>query len=144
METKIPEFNATSACERCGGRCCKHMGCHFSPSDFKEISFEALKAKIEEGYISIDWWEGEDACEYYLRMRHKNAPIVDPSWGGECILLTETGCSLPFEERPLGARSLEPRRGFESCTVHYDKRSCVDDWLPYDDILRKLVKYFEK
>ena len=27
-------------CSECGGECCKRCGCHFSPDDFKEISFE--------------------------------------------------------------------------------------------------------
>lgn len=141
--TTVPTFKPTDACTKCKGRCCKNMGCHFAPSDFEEMSYEYLKKKIEEtGYISIDWWENDEP-QYYLRMRHKGAPIVDPSWGGECMLLTETGCSLSFEARPLGATSLEPKCDGK-CVVHYSKYECKEDWLKYDDILKQLVEYFKK
>ena len=41
-------------CKECGGRCCKIMGCHYSPDDFEEITYESLKKEIEKGFISID------------------------------------------------------------------------------------------
>lgn len=141
--TTIPEFQVTEKCSRCKGTCCKTMGCHFSPDDFKEISFESLKAEIEKGFISIDWWEGAEP-EYFLRMRNKFQPIVDPSWGGECILLTPNGCPLPFEKRPLGARALEPKSTRQGCVQHYSKKQCKDDWKKYNDILVQLVEYFRK
>jgi hypothetical protein len=28
-------------CVICGGKCCKTLGCGYSPDDFKEITFEA-------------------------------------------------------------------------------------------------------
>lgn len=143
-ELNIPVYEATEECAKCKGRCCKFMGCHFSPSDFPEITFEALKIEIEKGLISIDWWE-DDEPQYYLRMRHKNAPIVDPSWGGECILLTDKGCPLPFDKRPLGARALKPREtAFGDCITSYTKEQCKDEWQQYDNILQELVKYFRK
>lgn len=76
-------------CKKCGGRCCKRMGCHYSPEDFKEITYESLKKEIEKGFISIDWWEGNPFEEnkdddisraHYLRIRNKDGEIVDPSW----------------------------------------------------------------
>ena len=137
----IPVFEPTEACAKCKGNCCKHMGCHFSPSDFEEVTYDALAAEIEKGYISIDWWEG-DRNLYFLRMRNKKAPIVDPSWGGECKLLTDKGCPLPFEKRPLGARSLEPSEDGR-CISHYGKYDCAKEWLKYDRILQKLVERFE-
>lgn len=140
---EVPVFNATEACSRCKGACCKNMGCHFAPTDFKEITFDALKVEIEKGFISIDWWESDEP-QYFLRMRHKDADIVDPSWGGECILLTDKGCPLSFEERPLGARSLKPRDNDGGCCMgNYGKEECKNDWLEYDDILKQLVEYFE-
>lgn len=145
LNETIPVYNATEECSKCKGKCCKNMGCHFSPSDFSEISFEFLKAEIEKGCISIDWWEGDCGPEYFLRMRHKSAPIVDPSWGGECILLTDTGCPLPFERRPLGGRALKPRDN-ENCnctTTGYSKEDCKNEWKPYSSILSELIDCFE-
>ena len=144
QEKKIPEYKPSSYCAKCKGECCKHMGCHFSPSDFKEISLEYLQSRIEEGYISIDWWEEMDGDpSYYLRMRHIGAPVVDPSWGGRCILLTDKGCPLSFEERPLGAKALHPARcASEECINHYSKEQCKDDWKQYSSILNRLVEHF--
>ena len=45
-------------CKKCRGVCCKQCGCHFSPDDFKEISYEYLKKELEKGYISIDYIYG--------------------------------------------------------------------------------------
>ena len=140
MSVKV--FEPTKRCSTCKGKCCKTMACHFSPDDFEEISFDYLKERIEEGYISIDWWEAEEP-EYYLRIRNKYSPIVDPSWGGECMLLTDKGCPLPFEKRPLGARALEPTQG-GGCVQHYSKRQCKDDWKKYNDIMTKLAIYFSE
>lgn len=143
-ESNIPVYEATEECAKCEGGCCKAMGCHFSPSDFPEITFEALKSEIEKGFISIDWWEGDEP-QYYLRMRHENAPIVDGSWGGRCVLLTDKGCPLPFEKRPLGARALKPRGSiYGVCRSSYSKEKCKNEWQAYDNILKELVKHFRK
>lgn len=59
LATQEVRIESKSLCQKCGGECCKTMGCHFAPSDFEEISLEYLSKKIDEGYISIDWWDGD-------------------------------------------------------------------------------------
>lgn len=144
MSRTVQTFDKTEQCGICRGACCRHMGCHFSPRDFSDISFESLKAEIEtKQYISIDWWEGDDGPEYYLRVRNIGGNIVDPSWGGVCVLLTDDGCPLPFEERPLGARALKPKDTYNSsCESYYTKEDCKNEWKQYTDILKELVDYF--
>lgn len=138
MEVQV--YENVEICAECKGECCKALGCHFSPTDFDEISFDALKAEIDKGFISIDWWDG-DVPEFFLRMRNKYAPIVDPSWGGVCMLLTDKGCPLPFEKRPLGARALKPGRN--GCTSEYGKYECKEEWLEYSDILWELYNHYQ-
>lgn len=143
----IETYKATEQCKICKGNCCKHMACHYAPSDFKDLSFEGLKAEIEKGKISIDWWDGYDAdeyeYEYFLRARHIGEPVLQPSWGGICVNLTETGCSLSWEERPLGAKALKPRENeLEQCHSSYTKEQCKNDWRPYNHILEELAEYF--
>ena len=135
-------------CSRCKGSCCKNMGCHYSPRDFEEISFEVLKNKIEEGNISIDWWEGNPFNDdrdisraFFLRARHVHSPIVDASWGGRCKLLTDKGCSLSYKDRPKGGRELIPDESF-MCYTTYNKDECARDWYVYNDILQKLESHF--
>lgn len=172
-----------SYCKECGGVCCRHMGCHFSPEDFEEISFDYLKDRIENtGCISIDWWEQDPREDdginelskcYFLRMRNRKsgitisdhlmgllsmigvpspdtdsvndepAPIVDASWGGRCVLHTDEGCSISYENRPKGARWLIAKSNPDKpCDDAYSKKQCAIDWIPYQDILIKLEEYF--
>lgn len=34
-------------CAKCGGKCCDVTGCHYSPYDFKEITYEWSKSKYQ-------------------------------------------------------------------------------------------------
>lgn len=136
-------------CSKCKGKCCKAMGCHFSPDDFKDLSYEGLKKEMDKGYISIDWWEGnpfdpdkrnEIPRAFFLRVRNRDAKIVDASWGGACSLLSEKGCTLSYEERPKGGKELIP--AVPKCIIKYSKDECAKEWYKYDDILRKLEDYY--
>lgn len=133
-------------CAKCGGKCCKRCGCHFSPDDFKEISFEALKKEIEKGYISIDYVDGEIILSnfgvYILRIRNQGAPIVDIGYERTpCILLTDKGCKLDYEHRPSGGRLLIPETEME-CYTSYGITKCCFEWKPHQKILNHLLEYF--
>ena len=143
-------------CAECGGRCCKKCGCHFSPDDFKEISFEFLKNELEKGYISIDHVDGEMIYQDFgvdiLRIRNKGAPVVDFTYKrSQCILLTENGCKLDYEHRPTGGKLLIPSaeviqlrdRTERSCHHEYDIMKCCYEWQPHQRILHRLVEYFK-
>ena len=139
------KYENKELCKKCGGECCKTMGCHLSPEDIKEkITFEALEKMIETGIYSIDWWEGYETPDgqevngYFLRMRNVHSNIVDPSWGGRCIMLAEDGCELKYEDRPRGGRLLIPNEE-GGCVSQYNKKQCADDWFKYYDILSDLV-----
>ncbi|MBR3153109.1 MAG: hypothetical protein IKF52_05900 [Clostridia bacterium] len=136
-------------CSNCGGKCCKKCGCHFSPYDFKEISFEYLKEEIKKGYISIDNIDGDDffirGFIYILRARNKNSPIVDTDRylaTFPCILWDEkNGCKLNYEKRPSGGKLLIPVKN-GNCYSRYDIEDCAREWLPYQKILKELVEFF--
>lgn len=136
-------------CSICCGKCCRNYGCHFSPDDFKEISFEALKNEIEKGYIAIefiDHWTTYSLEEgYILRSRHRGGPIVDThgdSFGETCcILLGKDGCKLEYEKRPSGGKLLIPQ--IERCYQEYPLKDCVYEWMPHQEVILKLIEYFE-
>lgn len=143
-------------CSKCGGECCKRCGCYFSPDDFKEISFEALKTEIERGYISIVIVWGKMALRdldvYILRVRNQGAPIVDTELKRTpCIFLTETGCKLTYEQRPSGGKLLIPSertshvsgKTERNCHSAYDIELCCYEWEPYQNILHQLAEYFQ-
>jgi hypothetical protein len=143
------EVENLDLCRKCGGECCKNMGCHFSPDDFSNISFKTLKTELEKGNISIDHWIGDIdekrdrySKTYYLRMRNLNTGIVNASWGGQCkIWDKKIGCPLPFEKRPKGARALVPNN-LGRCNATYTKEMCVMDWRKHHTILKRLEEYF--
>lgn len=135
------EFQPTDLCKKCKGKCCQAMSCHYSPTDFKEITFEYLKNIIEEtNYIAIDWWEG-NPIQYYLRIKTITDKVVEGSWGNTCKLWNkQKGCPLTFDKRPLGARAVQPKE--THCISFYEKEQCKNDWNQYRDILLQLVEYF--
>lgn len=141
----------TEICKECGGQCCKSMGCHISPLDLKEITFESIVNFIDEsGYISIDWWDGNPITKeatgekvFFLRIKNRNAKVIDPAFRGVCSILTDSGCPLSFEYRPKGARELIPCK--KKCVGNYSKQDCAAEWYSYNDILKEVyMHYFMK
>lgn len=148
-------------CRECGGSCCKNVPCHYAPDDFKDLSYRAMKRLMKKKkYISVvrfskrivemtfDYNVGETFKHFYiLRIRTsatgiaaRAAEIYD---GDLCMMLTETGCKLCYEERPKGARMLIPK--WEKCCEQlYNMEDCVHDWIPHQKLLSKLYNYFER
>ncbi len=143
-------------CKKCGGICCMQCGCHFSPDDFEEISYEYLKKELEKGYISIDCEEGLRVHRlndiYILRIRNKNSPVVDIGHHeGPCILWDEDkGCPFPYNERPTGAKLLIPEQEYKKlfytvkkCEQMYPIKDCCYEWEPHQQVLKKLIRHFK-
>lgn len=140
-----------SLCATCPTVCCKRMGCALSPEDLTGKGISITRANlirfIESGRWSIDWWEGDIVTGgeydriYYLRARHVNAPIVDPSWGGICASLTPSGCSLSWEDRPKEGRAVIPSPNYK-CTSTYGKRDYVMEWRQYQSVLEEVYDHF--
>jgi len=141
-------YDDPDLCSKCGGKCCQTHPCHFSPSDFIDLTYDGLKAEIEKGFISIDWWEGDanpesdDLTEtFFLRVKTLRGCTVDPTWGGRCYLWTrESGCPFNYEQRPKGGRMLIP--DLNNCKQLYSKQDCALEWRPYNNILYKLYEYY--
>jgi Fe-S-cluster containining protein len=143
-----------SLCSKCG-KCCKGMPGIVSPKDLSEITVESLSDLFKKGY-QFDYWEGnmtgkpehEDITLYYLRPQTKKSvgKIVDGSWEGECVFLTETGCSKSFEARPAQCRALIPMEN-HGCHVPaaYKKEKMTLEWLPYNEIISQTInKIYEE
>lgn len=140
-------------CKRCGGGCCKSYGCFYSPKDFKDLSYEALKELIEKGNISIDSFDidlnddeprlQERQRNYFLRARHVGGQVVDFSYGGVCKMLTDKGCSYSWNERPYGGKKLIPSKNHK-CLGGYTKKECALDWLDHIEVLERLAEFFKQ
>lgn len=136
--------------------CCQNLPCSISPNDLKDLSYQGIISFIDDtGIVSIDWWDGGDSRTsykelippgkyYFLRMKAKRRKIIDPGFGMQtCSIWNENiGCPLNFEYRPKGARDLIPKRK-GLCDEEYPKDMCAFEWLPYQDILKKVVEHYE-
>lgn len=137
-----------SLCAGCG-ECCKRMPGIVHPSELKEVTVESLSQMIQDGY-QFDFWEGnitgrpehEEVTAYYLRPQTKRSvgKVVDASWGGECVFLSETGCSKTFDERPSQCRALKPVKD-KGChfSGKYSKVEIIKSWLPYNEVILKTI-----
>lgn len=131
-------------CKKCKGACCKRMGCEISPSQIKGLSkdnsaekqnTEIILKVLKTGIISVDWWIAQDR-EYYLRMRNVDANVIDPSFGGQCMCLSETGCMLEDKFRPMTGLDLccverDGKFYADENQCRYDKEGCKNEWLEY-------------
>lgn len=135
-------------CKECGGCCCQRLPGATLPEDFQEPLLESLVTAFSTGKWAVDWWEGDPtgknkiSMAYFIRPATKGneGKIKDPSWGGECVFLTENGCILSPEDRPAGCRLLEPKPKEEACKVHgATKQKCAIAWIPYTEIIDKAI-----
>jgi len=83
----------------------------------------SVKKALATGKIAIDWWES-DGPIYFLRpaTKDKVGVVYDPSWGGQCIFLTPTGCELSKRERPEFCKRVEPNENGD-CDAHTEVSS---------------------
>lgn len=115
---------ASDVCGPCGGKCCKRSPGFSVPEDWGWPDAEAMKVRLTEalrsGKYTIEYWMFEDMAVRPAAQDDYDVvtnPISDDdSWlarhnyegAGRCLLLTETGCSLAFDDRPFQCRITEP------------------------------------
>ena len=141
-------------CEKCRGKCCKTVPCALTPKQIASLGYElteeSLTECLESGKYSLDYWYDEDddvdiPFDYFIRYRSIGAPIADEYYdGAECIMLSDKGCTLPFDKRGADGRSLIPSK-MNRCHGLIGKKEMAIVWRPYGDILRKLWdKYYSE
>ena len=138
----MKNFQNIEICKECGGKCCKRLPGSTLPEDFGEPMLENIRKAIDSGKWAVDWWDGDPTgktdlrCAYFIRPKTKEfSGVYDPSCGGECIFLTESGCQLQKDERPTECRLLEPKKdGY--CKQHGGgKRGAAVAWIPFQDLI---------
>lgn len=169
----VEAFQVTSnnecsdVCRKCGGICCKRMGCEIYPQDVKHwfgtdiITFEMIVKMLDSEYIQLDWWEGDIRDEFgypdsvvdadyrdrsfYLHMRNKYDAAIDGSYGGMCRALSTTGCIILWDKRPTGGKALVPTTTGkrDNCDSEISKPECCLAWSQYQDILERVFDEYE-
>ncbi len=155
-KTEIMGYEPGNECSICQGRCCREKGCSLSPEDMahylskigetgKSIDhIKILRLLTDEKYglFAIDSFGHKDERIFYLRMKHKCYNFVGVDAAGECVALTDKGCSLAMEDRPKGGRFLKSSPDFK-CYQEYSVEDMYSDWLPYSNILKDIFTEYE-
>lgn len=139
-------------CKKCGGACCKSAGCYFAPSDFKQLNFTEMKKILNKGYVAIavvpKEYSGLKKDVLVLKMRDSYDEVCEKAtqYAGGCILHDiDTGCPFSDEDRPYGGKALKPELLMgKGCSVGYNSRLCAEDWWPYQKLLKRLYKEFDR
>lgn len=136
-------------CARCGGQCCLTKPGIEAPERFNTTGdlAAALRDALASGnwvleeHRGIPYRPGETAPDpdrliYYPRpatLAERHQPGITPLPGsGICVFLTDSGCRLPFAERPRLCRELVPDVCFE-CESPWGRREAALAWLPWQD-----------
>jgi len=140
-----------SICAKCGGYCCKKCGCDYFVSDFESMKIDYLINVLNEGRTSVVSFlnfqrlsNGKLVCEplLALRARNINRDAIDLlSFKTTCASLEENGCYFDLEHRPSGGASLVPGENM-TCYNSVDKLDELKKWIPYQQILERIVKRF--
>ena len=139
QNNETPDF-----CNGCG-RCCQMYAGWYHPEQVIPMLEEFKKTgKLPEG-IRIDCWtyDGEDHHVFVLKPAHTNAhpkTLYDVTFGGICVNLTEKGCKLTWEERPLMCKSLVGNEEKKCINPTWDKVQLMEEWLPYQHYLDRYTK----
>lgn len=135
-------------CSKCETSCCKQHPCAVFPEDVKPFTLANIVNMLKGNY-SINSWDGdvgkydELGCVYYIMPKVKSQKqIVTSSWGGECILLTDKGCKLSWEQRPTGGKLLIPSE--TRCKPDIpdnlsDKEYACIAWRPHQNLLIEAI-----
>jgi Fe-S-cluster containining protein len=140
-------------CIICAGKCCKQCPGAAFPEDFKlskpSDNHNFLVNSLKSGKWCIDWWEGdprkghdEFIISYFIRpvMKGHENELTHAGWGGECIFLSDKGCTLPAGKRPKNCKMLEPRSD-NLCILHNNmgkQKSCIA-WIPFREVIKRII-----
>ena len=144
---EFDEFLGTpEICTECGGLCCKHFPCLFSPYDFIDVNnIEYMKKILDLGIITIGKSCYDDSLVLRPRGIKDKKTIVNTRLPlhNRCILFGPTGCLLNSNYRPSEAL-LFYAKSLNNHLEIYSTGDCIDDWINYQDSLNKLAEIYKK
>ncbi|SRR5216684_513985 len=143
-------YTNNALCGRCAGRCCQDLPGAAWPEQFGAPDRDKLLSGIVQllgsGKWSVDrWdgWEGEGGGQFIRPATTKSKTVIDYSYGGRCIFLGASGCTLSHGERPIVCRLLVPNEMFPACTFtdlsDNGKYDSARAWEPYHQEISKAL-----
>lgn len=152
----LPQWVVDSPiCVECQGKCCKHYPGSCWPDDVKPLTAERIIEMVRHERYAIDWYEGDPrldgdlGCVYFLRPAIRGAAShLDPSWGGVCVFLMDTGCSLPADKRPRECLAIIPSDPIDGHCLAEDgyagKDAAAMAWIPHQNMMEEVVNELYK
>lgn len=153
-ESEYTDYEKCSKCYKTKGyTCCTEFPCEINALDLVEVTEENIRKLLDTGFVMIDKWEDSTndkeektrlPTTYYLRMRGKfdKGLCFDSKWGffeNTCLALSlDTGCMLPFNNRPYYGRKFNCKNFPRKELVSGNLDSCKS-WLPYQDIIKRIL-----
>jgi len=158
MSHEIPVSNNEDypLCHACGGECCRTRPGIEAPERFlaEANPAEALALLLASGLWVLDRHYGipyspekgeqgdPDRIILYprpaTRTEHATRSIFALPGEGECVLLGNDGCTLPFAERPKACQALEPAAGF-ACTSTWSRFDAAREWVSHQDMVNEAL-----
>ncbi len=120
MNKVIPINNENiSMCQKCGGECCKHKPGLYHPDQILSGSDTTTHDRIKRfhevldsgKFIIVDVYDDNEKRHWAIQPRTSltQGKIAESADGwGVCVNLTNNGCSLNFQERPMECQTLVP------------------------------------
>lgn len=154
MPNEIPITNNEdfSVCGACGGDCCRTRPGIESPGRFLAAAnpAEELSRLLASGLwvldthhgVPYDPGKGEKGDPDRIILYPRPATRQEQAAGslrvvpgaGECVLLGDDGCTLPFAERPRACQALEPAADF-ACTSSWTRFDAAREWQHHQDVI---------
>lgn len=152
QESSIPNNESVTTCSACGGDCCRTRPGIEGPERFLSAAnpAEELARLLASGLwvldthygVPYDPEKGEKGDPDRIILYPRPATRAEQGAGsifaipgaGECVLLGDEGCTLPFEERPRACQALEPAADF-ACTSSWTRFDAAREWLHHQDLV---------
>lgn len=140
FKSNLPE----RVCLDCGFSCCNKQGCYIMPDFLDDLDPEKdyniirhrIKMLLDQFIYSIDWhYKNYMETIFFMRIRNAGTPVVNHSLGTPCIMLTNNGCSLRRDKKPLAAIPFK-------CMIPTFNSICVKRWEKYSKILQELTREY--
>lgn len=136
-------------CSACGGICCKSSGGLVYPEDFGNIKVDTLIDAFKTGLYAVDYFDDRNnglGSGYYIRTRIVSAQkVFDPNGLGQCVILSESGCELSYNQRPKGCRELIPNPPncyFPNNTINL--KTCAEAWKPFEELIEEAFRIVDE
>lgn len=134
-------------CAPCGGKCCKAAPGAYWPQDFgdtEEVIKMVVRSKLLDGSVVLD--EEHRPCVRPPIADYPDALIQIPRWFHEnqCARLTQSGCSLSFDQRPRQCRGMAvtPQiNGSDGCAPGpgLTDEACRRAWKPFRAMFAEVI-----